>query len=101
MCAEIDHTVCPTRLLRLPVALGRLLYLTRDPQEYLPLVIDQERESPAGTDNQTEDKRAHGSAPPDSPDYIQIAAVKPTGKIVLKSAIISQPRPVLRNAASF
>src|SRR5271166_2890915 len=61
LCATASITPLDQALRRLPVALCCLLYLTRELQEHLPLVIDKERESTAGTDNQTEDKSAHSS----------------------------------------
>jgi hypothetical protein len=69
---ENHHAARPERLWRLPVALCRLFYPTGELQEYITLVVDEEHESAAGTDNQTEDKCAHSFAPPDAPDYIQI-----------------------------
>src|SRR5258707_15704424 len=60
---EVDHPSRPTLLLRLPVAFSRLFNLTRELQEHLSFIVDEERESRAGTDNQPEDKCAHKFPP--------------------------------------
>ena len=80
MCNEVDHPSRPAGLLRLPVAFCRLFNPARELQKHLSLVVDKERESSSGTDNQTEDKCAHKIPPLRSPDYIQISSIEPTRK---------------------
>src|SRR5271168_2467022 len=116
MCDEIDHPSRPVSLRRLPVALCGLLNLPRELQEHLALVIDEERESTADTDNQTEDKRAHSLVPPGIRIIFKFVQLNLAEKTPLKcgsrshllSAIVPLPAregvrflTTLRNAATF